>query len=175
MAVSLGGFPVITSPSDPRLRTGTIPFTRYKLTCHRAALPLFLHLFATLNRHVKPLSWDTWSWNPRKARLSAGWSDHAAGRACDAWSGTIGSMASPTRMTATQAAAMSKVLRNYRTADGRYVFLWGTSKRNPGVDYPLTYGHTSDPMHVAQAPGITDADLAAVAKRLGIGPDGRAS
>ncbi len=171
MPRSVSGHEVL-APGDPRLRTGTIPGTKRRLTLHKDALPVFLHCFASLSAEVRPLSWDTWSYAYRIARAASAWSDHAAGMAGDAWSGSIGSQASPTTMTAEQARRMGRVLARYRTADGRYAFGWGTRASNPGVSYPYTYQRLSDPMHVFVRPGVTPADLREAARRMGIRADG---
>lgn len=166
MARSVSGHEVLR-PGDPRLATGTIPGTKRRLTLHRTALPLFLNAFAALSAEVKPLSWDTWSYAYRPARAAAAWSDHAAGLAADAWSGSIGAQVWPARMTQAQAGRMLAVLRRYKTADGRRILGWG-ARAELGGDYH----RINDPMHVYVRPGIGVADLVECQHRMGIRGDG---
>jgi hypothetical protein len=78
-------------------------------------------------------------------------------------------------MPATKARKISKILEEYRTKDGRYVFLWGASSIAPGVTYKgLTHKTKAgnDPMHFAIAKGITTKDLMQVRKAMGVRLDG---
>jgi hypothetical protein len=167
--LTVSGHPAAEDYDDPRLAAGTIPGTDIKITTMAGCLPLFLHLMARLNLEVWPLSWrDTWSIGIRKARMGSSTSDHA-GWATDSWADGIGAHTWPPRMSMTQAARMHTVVHTYRTADGRRIFGWGAHS-SLGGDYTKTA--SNDPMHVFVRPGITEADLVACAKRMGIGPDG---
>jgi hypothetical protein len=75
-------------------------------------------------------------------------------------------------MKKAQAVAIAEILEEYRTEDGRYIFLWGASKLAPGVASYAGPTHQTkagnDPMHFAIARGITVKDAQAARKRLGI-------
>jgi hypothetical protein len=128
-----------------------------------------------LNEEVKPLSKrNTWSYNYREIRMGDAVSDHA-GYAIDCWSDDIGAHTFPSKMPATKARKISKILEEYRTKDGRYVFLWGASSIAPGVTYKgLTHKTKAgnDPMHFAIARGITTKDLMQVRKAMAVRLDG---
>jgi hypothetical protein len=101
-------------------------------------------------------------------------SDHA-GYAIDCWSSSIGAHTWPSKMPAKVAKEIGRILEEYRTADGRYVFLWGASILAPGVDYKGPTHRTqkgNDPMHFAIARGVETRDLMRVRKAMGIRLDG---
>jgi hypothetical protein len=78
-------------------------------------------------------------------------------------------------MPATAAKKISRILEDYRTRDGRHVFLWGASSQAPGVAYSGPTHKTqkgNDTMHFAVARGISTKDLLAVRKEMGIRLDG---
>lgn len=170
MTTTMSGHPAANDYDDKRLATGVVPGTDgIKLTVFKGCLPLFLHCAARLNAEVAKLrKHDTWSIGIRQARMGDKTSDHA-GWAIDAWADGIGAHTWPPKMSAAQAERMLAVVSSYRTADGRRVFGWGAHS-SLGGDYQK---HASnDPMHVYIRPGVTEADVAAVAKRMGIGSDG---
>lgn len=175
MANTVSGHEAIKSWADPRLRSARIPGTKINLRTRRSCLPLFLHLFARLNREVRKLNpKDTWSFNYRPIRLGQSVSDHA-GYACDAWSSSVGAMTWPSKMPANMAKQIGRVLEDYKTPDGRYIFLWGAARIAPGVDYKGPTHNTqkgNDPMHFAIAPGITNADLMRTRKAMRLKLDG---
>lgn len=173
MAKTLSGHPALL-PFDPRLRTRGVPGRPIRLRAHRAALPLMLRLSVLLDQVIPLHAADSGSYAYRKPRTDPAGSrlsDHA-GWAVEHWSTREGRQGFPTSMTASQAARISAILRRFATPDGRLVLGWGASDRSPGVDYPITYHRLSDPMHVHVAPGITVADLRAVAAAMRIRPDG---
>lgn len=175
MSKTVSGHDAIKNWGDPRLASRQIPGTRISLRTRRSALPLFLNLFARLNREARELSpRDTWSFNYRPIRLGQATSDHA-GYACDAWSSTVGQMRWPSKMPAKLAREIGRILEDYRTPDGRYIFLWGASRQAPGVDYkgPTHQSQKgNDPMHFAIARGITNQDLMRTRKAMGLKSDG---
>lgn len=85
---SLNGWPVLKSGSK-RLKTGTVPGTKIRLTCHVDALPVLLAVAAAVNEQVCPLAagnkdgQDEGGWVYREARDSDRWSNHASGSAID--------------------------------------------------------------------------------------------
>lgn len=173
--LTVSGHEAIKSWSSPLLSARTIPGTKISLRTRRSCLPLFLNLAARLNEEVKPLSKrNTWSYNYRAIRMGAAVSDHA-GYAIDCWSDDIGAHTFPSKMPAVKARKISKILEEYRTEDGRYVFLWGASSLAPGVIYNgLTHKTKAgnDPMHFAIARGISTRDLMRVRKAMGVRLDG---
>jgi hypothetical protein len=166
---TVSGHQAIKSWSSSLLAARVIPGTRISLRTRRSCLPLFLHLAARLDEEVKPLSKrNTWSYNYRAIRMGAAVSDHS-GYAIDCWSDGIGAHTWPSKMPATKARKISRILEEYRTKDGRYVFLWGASSIAPGVIYKGPTHKTkagNDPMHFAIAKGITTRDLMRVRKDM---------
>jgi hypothetical protein len=176
MSKTVSGHDAIKSWSSPLLRAARIPGTKISLRTRRNCLPLFLHLAAQLNG-LRPLSVkDTWSYNNRPIRMGGGVTSDHAGYAIDCWSSNVGAHTWPSKMPATLAKRIGRVLEQYRTADGRYIFLWGASSLAPGVsDYKGPTHRTqkgNDPMHFAIAKGITNADLMAVRRRMKLKLDG---
>ena len=175
MTKTVSGHEAIKSWSSPMLSARMIPGTKISLRTRRCCLPLFLNLATRLNEEVKPLSKrNTWSFNYRAIRMGDAVSDHA-GYAIDCWSDDIGAHTWPSKMPAAKAKKISKLLEEYRTADGRYVFLWGASSIAPGVTYKgLTHNTKAgnDPMHFAIAKGISTKDLLQVRKAMGVQLDG---
>lgn len=173
---TVSGHEAIKSWGSPLLRAARIPGTKISLRARRSALPIFLHLFDRLNQEVKPLSVkDTWSYNYRAIRLGAAVSDHA-GYACDAWSSSIGAHTWPSRMSAADARKVGRILEEYKTPDGRFIFLWGAASIAPGVDYKGPTHNTArgnDPMHFAIARGITSQDLMRTRKSMRLKLDGK--
>ena len=171
MTVSLSGHAVLDNPAwgDSRLASAVIPGLKdVKLTLRREALPLFLHLAATMSKHIKTCERrDTWSYGYRKARAANAYSDHAAGMAIDLWSDSIGAQRWPTTMTRAQAAHVITILNNYRTSKGARIFGWG-ARRELGGDY----GRMNDSMHFYVRPGVSLTDMKWSQARLGIGDDG---
>ena len=171
MGTTISGHPAANDYDDPRLDTGEVPGNAegVKLTVFKGCLPLFLHCAARLDREVEPLrKRDTWSIGVRQARMGSTTSDHA-GWAMDCWADGIGAHTWPPRMSQAKAAKMLAVVSSYRTPDGRRIFGWGAHE-SLGGDYRKQA--SNDPMHVFVRPGITEADVAACAKRLGIKADG---
>lgn len=163
MNKTVSGHNAIKSWGSPLLRAARIPGTKISIRTRRSCLPLFLHLAARLDQCVRQLSnRDTWSFNYRPIRMGQrAVSDHA-GYAIDCWSSNIGAHTWPSRMPARLATRISRILEDYRTPDGRFVFLWGASSQAPGVNYAGPTHRTqkgNDPMHFAIAPGITTRDL----------------
>jgi len=177
MSKTVSGHDAIKSWSSPLLAARPIPGTKISLRTRRSCLPLFLHLAARLNKEVRPLSSrDTWSYNNRPIRMGGGVTSDHAGYAIDLWSSTIGAHVWPSRMPEESARKISRILENYKTKDGRYVFLWGAASIAPGVTYKGPTHRTqkgNDPMHFAIAKGITNKDLMQVRKSMGIRLDGR--
>lgn len=169
MSKTVSGHQAIKSWGSPLLRAARIPGTKISLRTRKSALPLFLHLAARLNNEVQALNpKDTWSFNYRPIRLGQSVSDHA-GYAIDCWSSTIGRHTWPSKMPAKKAREIGRILEDYTTADGRYVFLWGAASIAPGVDYKGPTHHTqrgNDPMHFAIAPGISTRDLMRVRRAM---------
>jgi len=171
MTLTTSGHEAIKSWSSPLLSARTIPGTKIKIRTRRSCLPLFLHLAARLNDEIKPLSKrNTWSFNFRQIRMGDAVSDHA-GYAIDCWSDDIGAHTFPSKMPVGKAKKISKILEEYKTADGRYVFLWGASSLAPGVTYKGPHHQTkagNDPMHFAIAKGISTKDLMKVRKEMNL-------
>jgi len=175
MSKTVSGHDAIKTWGSPLLAARRIPGLKISLRTRRSALPLFLHLAARLNE-VRPLSpRDTWSYNYRPIRMGqSAVSDHA-GYAIDCWSSSIGAHTWPSKMPAKVAKQIGRILEDYRTADGRYVFLWGASSLAPGVDYKGPTHRTqkgNDPMHFAIARGIDNRDLMRVRKAMRLRLDG---
>lgn len=163
MSKTVSGHQAIKSWGSPLLAAQRIPGLKISLRTRKACLPLFLNLAGRLNEEVEPLSpKDTWSFNYRPIRMGqSAVSDHA-GYAIDCWSSTIGAHRWPSKMPAKKARQISRILEDYKTPDGRYIFLWGASSQAPGVNYSGPTHRTqrgNDPMHFAIARGITIRDL----------------
>jgi hypothetical protein len=176
MSKTVSGHEAIKSWSSPLLAARKIPGTNISLRTRRSCLPLFLHLAARLDEEVKPLSKrNTWSFNYRPIRMGqSAVSDHA-GYAIDCWSDDIGAHTWPSKMSATKAKKISRILESYKTRDGAYIFGWGASSLAPGVDYKGPTHRTqkgNDPMHFFIAPGITNRDLMQARKSMGVRLDG---
>lgn len=175
MTKTVSGHEAIKSWGSPLLAARKIPGTNISLRTRRAALPLFLNLFARLNEEARPLSpKDTWSFNYRPIRLGSAVSDHS-GYACDAWASSVGAMRWPSKMPAKLARKIGRILEDYKTPDGRFVFLWGASSLAPGVDYAGPTHRTqrgNDPMHFAIARGITTQDLMRTRRAMRLKADG---
>jgi hypothetical protein len=172
---TVSGHEAIKSVSSPLLAAQKIPGTKITIRTRRSCLPLFLHLAAALNEGVEALSSrNTWSYNYRPIRMGEAVSDHA-GYAIDCWSDGIGAHRWPSKMPATKAKKIGRILEQYITANGRYIFGWGASDQAPGVDYKGPTYHSqkaNDPMHFFVAPGVGTKDLLEVRKALGIRLDG---
>lgn len=171
MKTASGHNPIRTWGS-PLLRAARIPGTKISIRTRRSALPIFLHLAARLNREARPLSSkDTWSFNFRPIRMGQKVTSDHAGYAIDAWSSTVGRHTWPSKMPAQLARRIGRILEDYKTPDGRYLFLWGASSQAPGVDYKGPTHRTragNDPMHFAIARGISNADLMATRRAMGL-------
>lgn len=168
---TVSGYPSLR-PFSSRLKRGRVPYIKQRvtLTCDKEILPLFLHLTATLDKHVSPiLSRNTWSYADRKARMANADSDHRGGQAIDVWSDTLGAQTrvGRERMPAAKAAVVLRILKNYRTKDGRRIFGWGASTRIGG-----DYRNVNDAMHIYRRPGISDADVRWCIAHLKIKPNG---
>ena len=178
MSKTISGHLAIKDWGSALLRSARVPIKSAKITLRtrKACLPLFLNVAQQLHRRVHPLSpRDTWSFNYRKPAMGSGISDHS-GYAIDCWSSSIGAHTWPSRMSREQARNMAKVLSEYRTKDGRYVFGWGISSQAPGGDIyrgPTYNSKTAnDPMHVYIARGITMRDVMKVRRRMKIKRNG---
>lgn len=175
MPSTLSGHAAITSSSSPLLRTAYVPGRPIWIKTHRAYTPLFLRLMVLLDQ-VEPLKQrNTWSYNYRQGRMATGISDHA-GYAIDCWSDGIGAHTWPSRMPRDAALQISRILDNFRTHDGRYIFLWGICRESPGVVYggpTYTKHESNDPMHFAIAPGVTAFDAVRARLKMRIRNDGR--
>jgi hypothetical protein len=172
MTTTVSGHPAIKSWSSPMLAARPIPGTRINIRTRKSCLPLFLHLAARLNKEVRRLNpRDTWSYNFRPIRMGqSAVSDHA-GYGVDLWSSTTGAHVWPSRMPAADARKISRILEDYKTPDGRYVFGWGASRLAPGVVFKGFTHRTqagNDPMHFIIARGITTADLMATRRAMKI-------
>jgi hypothetical protein len=174
---TVSGHDAIRTWGSPLLRAARIPGTKINLRTRRSALPLFLHLASRLNKEIRPLSpKDTWSYNLRPIRMGQKATSDHAGYAIDAWSSTIGRHTWPSKMPAKIARQIGRILEDYKTSDGRYIFLWGASSQAPGVDYEGPTHRTragNDPMHFAIAPGITTKDLMAVRRAMRLQLNGK--
>jgi hypothetical protein len=174
MAATVSGHSAIKYSRSPYLKRGYVPGRPVWILTRKAYLPLFLRLCVLLDQ-VEPLQLrNTWSFNYRPPRMGDGVSDHA-GYAIDCWSDGIGAHTWPSKMPKAKALAVSKILENFKTADGRHIFGWGACNDAPGVVYtgPTYSKHASnDPMHFYIAPGIDTTDAARVIKALGIKSDG---
>lgn len=175
MSRTVSGHPAIKSWGSPLLRAARIPGTRISIRTRRSALPIFLHLAARLNE-LRPLTpRDTWSFNYRPIRMGqSAVSDHA-GYAIDCWSSSVGRHTWPSKMPARLARRIGRTLEDYKTPDGRFIFLWGASSQAPGVDYAGPTHRTqagNDPMHFAIARGITNRDLMQTRRAMGLRLDG---
>jgi hypothetical protein len=172
---TVSGHDAIKLWGDPRLAARRIPGTRISIRTRRSCLPLFLHLAARLNREVRPLSpKDTWSYVYRPIRLGAAVSDHA-GYGIDCWASTIGAMTWPSRMPADLARKIGRILEDYKTPDGRYIFMWGAASIAPGVNYKGPTHRTqrgNDPMHFVIARGIDTKDLMRTRRAMRLKLDG---
>jgi len=166
---TVSGHNAIKSWSSSLLAARKIPGTKISLRTRRSCLPLFLHLARRLDKEVKTLSKrNTWSYNYRAIRMGKAVSDHA-GYAIDCWSDDIGAHRWPSKMPKGKAKKISKILEDYKTPDGRYIFLWGASSQAPGVDYAGRTHRTqagNDPMHFAIARGISTRDLMKTRKKM---------
>lgn len=175
MASTISGHQAITTSSSPLLRRAYVPGRPIWILTRRAYTPLFLRLMVLLDQ-VEPLKMrNTWSFNYRPPRMGSGVSDHA-GYAIDCWSDGIGMHTWPSRMPRDKALQISRILDNFRTKDGRYVFGWGISKQSPGMTYggpTYTRTESNDPMHFFIAPGITVRDALSVRRSMRIKRDGR--
>ena len=172
MTKTVSGHQAIKSWSSSLLAARRVPGTNISLRTRRACLPLFLHLAARLNDEVKPLSKrNTWSFNYRPIRMGqSAVSDHA-GYAIDCWSDDIGAHRWPSKMPATKARKIGRILESYKTPEGKYIFGWGASSLAPGVDYKGVTHRTkagNDPMHFFIAPGVTVRDLMRTRRAMGL-------
>lgn len=174
MAATVSGHSAIKYSRSPYLKRAFIPGRPVWILTRKAYLPLFLRLCVLLDQ-VEPLQLrNTWSFKYRPPRMGEGISDHA-GYAIDCWSDGIGTHTWPSKMPKAKALAISKILKGFKTADGRHIFGWGACDDAPGVVYtgPTYEKHVSnDPMHFYIAPGITTRDAARVIKALRIKSDG---
>ena len=175
MTKTVSGHEAIKTTSSPLLASRKIPGVNISLRTRRSCLPLFLHLASRLDEEIKPLSKrNTWSYNYRPIRMGEAVSDHA-GYAIDCWSDDIGAHRWPSKMPATKARKIGRILESYKTKGGKYIFGWGASSLAPGVDYKGVTHRTkagNDPMHFFIAPGVTNRDLMEVRKALGVRLDG---
>lgn len=185
MTATVDGYPG-RPPGSPFLATRPVPSAEahgWSITADRAWLPFLLDYARWASRHVQPLNrGNCWSYSWRAIRTGSALSAHA-GWAIDLWSGTvsgpggrgIGAMTWPSAMPEDTARKISKRLEQYRTLDGRHLFLWGACNTAPGVIYTgptYHYPQYHDPMHYALAPGIARDELREARKRLGIRRDG---
>ena len=170
--VTLGGWPAISSGSDPRLAHGKVPGTTKTITLRKEVLPVFLAILSEINKKVIPLNPGPLdSYEYRMARMANGFSQHAGGVATDMRYDVL--LADHrNHMTAAQHAAMHKLMDKYVTSTGKRVFGWGGD---------WTLGTYEDEMHVEAIQGwspgshganATVADFLDVQKRLGIKADG---
>lgn len=161
VAVSINGWPVLR-PGDKRLQTGTVPFTKIRLTLRDVCLPLFLALAADYDDMIEPLSLgknDDGGYAYRTSRESERWSNHASGTAIDLnWSGH-GSRNVINRKWWD--------LRKNKTATdvikARYKIV------NWGGDWSDRY---YDPMHWELKAGTNAVSVRGMIHKLGINPDG---
>jgi hypothetical protein len=78
-------------------------------------------------------------------------------------------------MPAKLARQIGRILEDYKTPDGRYLFMWGASSLAPGVDYKGPTHRTqkgNDPMHFVIARGVTNRDLMRTRKAMRLRLDG---
>ena len=174
MARTISGHPAIASSASPFLRRCDVPGRPIWIMVRKAYAPLFLRLMVLLDTVEHLTQRNTWSYNYRKPRMGSGVSDHA-GYAIDCWSDGIGAHTWPSRMPKDQALAISRILENFRTADGRHIFGWGACNDAPGVVYtgPTYANHVSnDPMHFYIAKGISTVDAIRAIRKMRIRKDG---
>jgi peptidoglycan hydrolase-like protein with peptidoglycan-binding domain len=142
-------------------------------------LPLFLHFCAAWHAEMPArLKLDHGpvdGLEVRTSRVSANYSDHASGTACDLRYDIL-KADHQLHMTAEETAILRRILNRYTTADGHHVLANG---------YVWQVGAFADEMHteLSQAwdkkngakRNTTPADVAEVIKRLRIGLDGRSA
>jgi len=160
-SVSINGWPVL-KPGDGRLKTGTIPGTKIRLTTRDVCLPFFLALAADYNEMIEPLSLgrnDDGGYAYRVSRESELWSNHASGTAIDLnWSGH-GSRNLVNRKwwaLGRNKKATDVIKKRYRIV-------------NWGGDWSDRY---YDPMHWELKAGTNTASVRGMLHSLGINPDG---
>lgn len=174
MPRTISGHAAITSYSSPFLRRAYVPGRPIWILTRKAYTPLFLRLMVLLDGVEQLKMRNTWSFNYRKPRMGSGVSDHA-GYAIDCWSDGIGAHTWPSRMPRDKALAISRILDNFRTVDGRYIFGWGVCKESPGVVYggpTYTRHESNDPMHFFIAPGVSVIDALRAIRKMRIRKDG---
>lgn len=128
MAVSLNGWPAISSRLDIRLRTITVPGTKKQIIVRRVAAPLFAAFLADWHREMpKRLKLDKGylaGWNYREARNAAALSNHASGTAVDArWDVLLAD--NQRHMTDEERKILKRILNRYVTKDGHHVLANG--------------------------------------------------
>lgn len=175
MVTSLNGWVGIPT-SGPALATAVVPGTTRTVTLARNVLPLFLAYLHDWHLTVMPLDGSPTylgpdGWVYRVSRTGAGLSCHASGTAVDVRYDVL-KADHQRHMTATQIAAVHRLLDKYSDATGRRVFGWGGD---------WTVGTYCDEMHTelaqswavgAQGRATVAVDVAQVIARLRIRPDG---
>lgn len=161
---SIHGWPVIENPSDKRLRLFQIPGVSRRSMRLRADIGAYLVAFVSeYHETIAPIdlgTFDDWSWSPlRPGRASSAISDHCAGVAVDLNATKEGAQNRAINgkwwKQPVTAAKLARLRRVYKLLE------WGG-------DYKNFY----DPMHWTFKQGVTEADVLAEMRRLGITPNG---
>jgi len=159
MPSSLNGWPVL-KPGSTLLKTGTVPGTKIRLTCHKVVLPLMLAVAYDYADWIRPLrAACTGGYNYRMATSGAGWSCHSSGTAIDInWSYEGAQRASnrPFWRTVTNHKAVEQIKEIYDVLE------WGG-------DWGPSYW---DPMHWQISQHANDIVVANKIKFLGIDANG---
>jgi hypothetical protein len=169
MPTSLNGWPVLDAPpwGDKRLVRKQVPGTPASLWMRGSVLPLFLALSKDYHDTIHPLTVgsDTDGYDYRQARTGAGWSDHSSGTGEDIRASAEGAQGPGERSwwVGEKAAAARVIKARYQ------VVIWGGDKALGG-DYQQAKWW--DWMHWALRPGVTQVQVNAVIKALGISADG---
>lgn len=182
MSTSLNGWPGVAT-SGPALRTIKVPGTNRSVTLERTCAPLFAAFLADWHKTVMPIDGKPTylgpdGWEYRQARTGDGLSNHASGTAVDVRYDVL--KADHLRhMTASQIAAVHRLLDKYVDDAGRRVFGWGGDWKVADPQHNIS-GYC-DEMHTelaqswatgARGRATTKTDVLAIIKRLGIQPDG---
>ena len=171
MTLTLSGHVAITSPTSVLLGVAKVPGRPITLRTGKTFLPLFLRLAVLCDQVIQLHPNDTWSYAYRAPRMGDGISDHA-GWAVDFWSSREGAATWPSRMSSAEAEDIAHILEHFTTASGEHIFGWGAVKAGGYTGPHYTKTRYNDPMHFYRAPGVSNADGAAVIKRLRIRPNG---
>lgn len=133
MATSLNKWRVITSRSNPMLRTIQVPGTTRKITLRRAVAPVFAAFLADwhaeMPKRLKLTTGPVEGYNYRTSRFTSGLSNHASGTACDIKYDVL-KPDNKRHMTDEEREILKRILDRYVTADGHHIFANGYSWKN---------------------------------------------